>query len=702
MNYYNYLYIVSVTISVLGWVMMWRQQKNMSGFFFLLFTIFSSLWFVIYYLFFSWLFIWDELLMLSRLGFWSGIPTVYSLLLYLIYYWDNDTSWLNFKKIALPFFVFFSLFCLYVGTDWIIYDLEFSFIDNVSRELTWSYFLLHIILHISFFLLFWYFSFKKVQTQDNLNKIRLKNILLSTFTLLVLLITLQLILPYFWIWILEKEIIFIFTLYVVSVPIIVRRYYFSHIWYGIWKVIMFLAALAIWLIITYAVRYFIVHIGNTSLSYWVGKNDYWIFDTFLTIIVYFPVYTFLQKYFLWNISFVNIGQHIDALKKKISQITDPEELNQVLNEDMYKLFKCYSASIYLYSSDEHKTSELRKFFFDEELQRIFINDIVYIEQNKKFFNIEAIRKDIPKATFLLFPLYSTSGVNIGYFTIWHKRFGDFYALEEVNILKEFSFFLQIHLKYIRTYTTMQDLSLNLDRKVDEKTIEYNDLINKQKEFISIISHEIKSPIASAIFQSDSIIDDINNDSITLPKIKDELHILNDQLLRSSGIIAKVFSVQYYDTHAVHLFRENIQFSHFLESELELFAHVHPELTLISNIAANIWFVSLDKIQFQQVLSNLLDNALKFMQPMEDPIIAIHVTKKQDILKIIIEDSGKGFEGIEAWDVFDKYKIGKKWMVWLWMWLYLCKKIISMHKGTIEADNSTKYGGAKFTMTLPIK
>lgn len=249
---------------------------------------------------------------------------------------------------------------------------------------------------------------------------------------------------------------------------------------------------------------------------------------------------------------------------------------------------------------------------------------------------------------------------------------------------------------------MQDLSLNLDKKVDEKTIEYNDLINKQKEFISIISHEIKSPIASAIFQSDSIIDDINNDSITLPKIKDELHILNDQLLRSSWIIAKVFSVQYYDTHTVHLFRENVQFTHFLEHELELFAHVHPELTLISNIATDIWFVSLDKIQFQQVLSNLLDNALKFIQSEDDPVIAIHVTKKQDILTVVIEDSGKGFEGIDAWDVFDKYKTGKKWMVWLWMWLYLCKKIISMHKGTIEADNSTQYGGARFTITLPIK
>jgi signal transduction histidine kinase len=52
--------------------------------------------------------------------------------------------------------------------------------------------------------------------------------------------------------------------------------------------------------------------------------------------------------------------------------------------------------------------------------------------------------------------------------------------------------------------------VNLDKKVDEKTIEYNNLINKQKEFISMISHEIRSPISSAIFQSDSMIDDLKS------------------------------------------------------------------------------------------------------------------------------------------------------------------------------------------------
>jgi signal transduction histidine kinase len=57
---------------------------------------------------------------------------------------------------------------------------------------------------------------------------------------------------------------------------------------------------------------------------------------------------------------------------------------------------------------------------------------------------------------------------------------------------------------------MQDVNINLDKKIDEKTIEYNNLLNKQTDFISMISHEIKSPLGSCIFQIDSIIDDLKS------------------------------------------------------------------------------------------------------------------------------------------------------------------------------------------------
>gem|GEM_PF-4057656 len=71
--------------------------------------------------------------------------------------------------------------------------------------------------------------------------------------------------------------------------------------------------------------------------------------------------------------------------------------------------------------------------------------------------------------------------------------------------------------------------MNLDKKIDEKTIEYNNLINKQKEFIAMISHEIRSPVASAIFQADSMLDDIKTGDIF--DIKSELEILNSILIK---------------------------------------------------------------------------------------------------------------------------------------------------------------------------
>ncbi len=121
---------------------------------------------------------------------------------------------------------------------------------------------------------------------------------------------------------------------------------------------------------------------------------------------------------------------------------------------------------------------------------------------------------------------------VGIFALGAKIFKEFYSHSEIKMLKSFSYFLSSHTRYIKTYRELQVFVNTLDEKVDEKTIEYNDLINKQKEFISVISHEIKSPIASAIFQSDSIIDDVTMDTLSKEALMDELKLLNDQLLRT--------------------------------------------------------------------------------------------------------------------------------------------------------------------------
>ncbi len=702
MSYYTYTYVFSILLSIFGGWLVWKHQKNLSWLFFLIFTLFSSLWFLLYFLFFLGKFSPDILLLISRSAFWIAITTVYSLLYFVIYFWRQEIPLWS-KKLFIPLLAFVGIICIYMLTDWIIYWLEYSISDWAYREIVGPLFTLHILGHMIFFVLFCYFSYRTIRTQDNLNKIRLKNILLSAFILLFSIIVLQLILPYFSIWILEKEIIFLFTLFVISVPVIIRRYYFSHIGYWVWKFSIVVISLTVAFILTLWMKYFFIHMNIWwDLSYWMRGDDKSLFEILFTIIIYFPIHSYLQRILLWDHALSTLSAKFQILKKSVSIHTDTPWLNTLLKKEMQNIFKTRSSSIHLY--DEHDDflffTEIEQFFIDAPTEKVFINDIVFIENHKKNLHVDVLGM-IPKDIFLLFPLYNTTWHHIWLFILGPKRFWDFYTLPEIDILREFSFFLEIHLKYIRTYSTMQDLSMNLDRKVDEKTIEYNDLINRQKEFIGVISHEIKSPIAAAIFQSDSIIDDLDSTVFSHDALKAELSILNSQLVRTGWLISKLFSVQYYDTHAVNLFRENINFAKFLEYEIELFSHIYPDITFISDISIDIWFIEIDKVQFQQVINNLLDNAVKFTSGM-DSIIAISATKLGASLQLIIEDSGTGFQWVKISDIFDKYTTWNNGATGLGMWLYLCKKIISMHEGSIEASVSPRYHGACFTILIPMK
>jgi signal transduction histidine kinase len=163
-------------------------------------------------------------------------------------------------------------------------------------------------------------------------------------------------------------------------------------------------------------------------------------------------------------------------------------------------------------------------------------------------------------------------------------------------------------------------------------MEYNDLISKQKEFISTISHEIKTPISSAIFQIDSIIHAYEKDH-SEGRLKYDLEKLNESLENTADLLSRLFSVQYFDTRSVTLYREKIQISHLLQNEFDLYSKMYPKTNFVNKIHSNLGYASVDRIQFHQVIINLLMNAIKFADS-EYPSVLIEA-QKADNEKIII-------------------------------------------------------------------
>lgn len=617
-------------------------------------------------------------------------------LLFSIYLFNKPRRYFEKDFLLKITFFFISLAILYLWTDFIISWLYFSKKDLVFREINWNLFYIHIILNIIFIFWYIYYSIIRVKQQIFINKIRLSYILISSFLMLFYYIIFQLTLPIFWIRLFEKESIFVFFIFIISVFFIAKKYYFAKIWTWIWKILI--AINSILLSIFTANTLTIIYLKINNWYWWVNDLN-WITNNVVWIIFFIIYYKLFSKFFIWFSQKNDLRIELIDIEKRISHINDIVKLNNFLKKEIKKIYKTDNCEIKLYSKIWEKI-ELKKYFENVLNDKIFINDTIFIEEKKNKFNKYIISRELSRNDFLIFPLFDKSWINIWYLSLWTKSFWDFYNIDEINSIKNLLFFIEYHLKYIKNYEQIKDLSLNLDKKVDEKTIEYNNLINKQKEFISMISHEIRSPISSAIFQADSIIDDVNSWEINIEKLKTELEILNSLLIKTWDLSAKLFSVQYYDTHSISLYKEKIQISNLLKNEIEIYSHINESIEFIDNIDEKIWFIEIDKIQFQQVIENILTNSIKFINN-ENWIISIEAFVKNNFLVINIEDNWKWFDWINTTNLFEKYTTWSWSSTWLWMWLYLCKRIVEMHKWEIRAFSSKKLWWAKFLIKIPI-
>ena len=132
--------------------------------------------------------------------------------------------------------------------------------------------------------------------------------------------------------------------------------------------------------------------------------------------------------------------------------------------------------------------------------------------------------------------------------------------------------------------------------------------------------------------------------------------------------------------------------------------IYPELS------AQPLFVYADKNRIQQVLSNLLSNALKFT---EDGIITINTEKfmdainnngnniEKEFVSVKIKDTGKGIDPEVLPRLFEKF--ATKSDKGTGLGLYISKNIIDAHGGKIWGKDNNKYekNGAEFGFTLPL-
>lgn len=228
-------------------------------------------------------------------------------------------------------------------------------------------------------------------------------------------------------------------------------------------------------------------------------------------------------------------------------------------------------------------------------------------------------------------------------------------------------------------------------------------LNKLREdFITNITHELRTPISLLQGYSEAIIDDIA-DTV---EAKNELaQIIHDESLRIGRLVNQLLDLARMEAGDTNLVMEDVEINPFLERIVRKFQGLADEreikLGLVNAVDKRTYHFAPDALE--QVLTNLIDNAITHTE--HAGAVQVLVSDDKDQLVIIVKDSGSGIPEEDLPFVFerfykaDKSRTRKTAKTGNGLGLAIAKNIIQAHNGTIKVTSKLREG-TTFTIRLP--
>ena len=226
-----------------------------------------------------------------------------------------------------------------------------------------------------------------------------------------------------------------------------------------------------------------------------------------------------------------------------------------------------------------------------------------------------------------------------------------------------------------------------------------DLSRLKDEFLSIASHELRTPVTSIKGYTQLAKTLIRENDLTTSE--EYLDIALDQIDRMSRLILELLDVSRIETGRLEIRREPIPWTTFVNDV------VHRHHTAVSdrrfqlNLPVGHKRVIGDRDRLEQVLGNLMENAVKYSPDGSE--ILVTVEDRGDQLVTSVADRGIGIPTDELGQVFERFHRGRQVSSTnyggLGLGLYITKQIVERHGGTIWVE-SREGQGTTFSFSLP--
>ena len=226
----------------------------------------------------------------------------------------------------------------------------------------------------------------------------------------------------------------------------------------------------------------------------------------------------------------------------------------------------------------------------------------------------------------------------------------------------------------------------------------------KNDFINNMTHELKTPIASISLAAQMM----NDESVTKsPAMTKHLgKVINDESKRLRFLVEKVLQMSMFDRKKAVFKKKELDLNEMVENIAHSFALrvEHTGGKVYTDIEAIDSGLYVDEVHFQNVIFNLMDNAVKYRKPDEPLNITMKTWNDEEHLYLSITDTGLGMKKENLKKIFDKFYRVHTGNVHdvkgFGLGLAYVKKIVDLHDGEIKVES--EFGkGTTFTIKLPV-
>ena len=283
----------------------------------------------------------------------------------------------------------------------------------------------------------------------------------------------------------------------------------------------------------------------------------------------------------------------------------------------------------------------------------------------------------PVRSFLTVPVFSGSGEVIG---------GLFYGHPEAGV------FTKEHEDLVISIASQAAISLDNSMLFEQ----VKNLSDKKDEFIAVASHELKTPLTT-IKGYLQVLARKETDSMSSHFIDKSLNQVN----KLNTLVEDLLNMSRIEAGKLDFHWEIFDLRQLLGEMSETFGYSNKTHKLHCVLGDKPVLISGDKQRIEQVVINLLNNAVKY-SPKADKVY-LKLSQDSGYARITVKDEGIGLSPKEKNQIFSRYFRAKsaEGISGLGVGLYITNQIVDRHEGRIEVE-STLGKGSEFQIILPLK